>query len=110
MLFFVELRGELHGEVLSTRGSQKTQKSFEALQKKLCTPDLGLPWKAPWKLDFGGCFGALAKLALKLRFGLFLVPAKGGVLQGGFNVHFCESNTLFLRFFKSYAPQMGFPW
>ena len=34
MLFFVKLRGELHGEVLSTQGFQKTQKSIETLKTK----------------------------------------------------------------------------
>ena len=34
MLFFVELRGELHAEVLSTRGSQKNTETFRDTVKK----------------------------------------------------------------------------
>ena len=71
-------RGEYFKAVL-VYAFQKQRPLLSSFQK-LRTPDQGFPWKGPWKLDFGGCSGALAKLALKRRFGLFLVPAKGGVL------------------------------
>ena len=46
------------------------------------TPDLGLPWEGSWKLDFGGCSGATAKLALKRQFGHVFEAGKGGSTTG----------------------------
>ena len=53
-----------------------------AVASKIRTTDLAIPWDGPWKLDFGACSGALAKLGLKRRFGASLGAGKGGSTIG----------------------------
>ena len=60
------------------RAFLREYRTFCVLFQRLRTQDLGIPWEGPWKLYFGRRSGALAKLALKRRFGLFLEPANGG--------------------------------
>ena len=105
MLFFVKLRGELHGEVLSTRGSQKTQKSIEISEKTITHPRPGAPLERPLATGFWRIFWSTGKSALKQWFGLFLWLAKGGYLRAVLMQVFLRV-ACFFTFWKAAHPRL----
>ena len=82
-LFFVALRGELQGEVISTRGPQKTQKSFE-IPKKVTHPRPGAPLEGPLETGFWTAHWSTGKTSLKTTIWPIFGTGKGGNTSGRF--------------------------